>query len=290
MFREFQIWFSYKNLVVWRILVYKRILMNPYLSRFSKHCLSILSIIFKTIVCVTNANQGRTSIYMDGWMKQTSALFSPQVSSLSNYMSSSTEALIALNSADYSGKGKVVFFSHGAYLVQNVSCVLIDMAKKSNNSYVNVLIYRRDIYPHVEEWWKEYALCFGINIEIVHEDSLLLVDRAKYLLENDEIVMCAPDFFFSEGGDYEKTWNRFDKTAKLFMRMAKQFKSSVYYINCCNVAAYEDYQSFLNPVNSYDSSEICSLFQDEIDRFPENWFFSYNHFSSIKPWREHGIK
>lgn len=275
---------SYKLLVIWRKLVYKRILADVALTRFSKSYLSVSAKLLGFIICLINPRNGRTKRYMENWKTQTSALFSPQITPMSVYTTSSTDALIALNQCNFTNKGKVIFFSHGAHLIQNVSCVLIDLAAKSEQPYINVLIFRRQRYTHVEQWWIEYALCFRINVQIVHEDTLLLIDKAKAMLDNNEIVLCAPDFFFSEEQSYAASWESFRKTATLFMRMAKQKQAETFYINGCLKADYTDIKSVLKPITDYNSETVAQYFQDEINKDPERWFFSYNHYDHMQLW------
>jgi len=286
MLKDLHINASYKLLIVWRKLVYRRLLHNPYLHRLVIYRLIVSAKIVQAITCLINGNNGNTRIYMDNWQEQTSALFAPEITPLSVYGKSSTDARVALDSTDFGSSGKVIFLSHGAFLTQNASSVLSEIALKTDRPFINTLLFRRQIYPHVEQWWKSYSLCFRINLNIIHNDTLLLIDTAKQMLENNDVVLCAPDYFFSTEASFEEAMNSYEKTVTLFMRLAKSKNADVFYTNCCNAATFDNSNSFLTPIKQYDASVVKALFEQELLNNPNEWFFTHNHFRAIEKWRQ----
>jgi hypothetical protein len=270
---------QYKFLEAWRSITYRRILLHPFISNAKNASLALADILLKNIVCLLYPNRKLTQDHLNKWKNQTSALFSPELTPLSIYAQSTTDAKVALESADFGQRGKLLFISHGAYQIQNVSSLLIELASTTTKPFTTVLIFRRQNYPHVEDWWKSYGLCFKINIEIVHNDTLLLIQRTKELLDDNQVVLCAPDFYFSTNISYEQALANYLKTVSLYLKLARIKHAEVYYIKCCNQAEYSDSRSFLIPVENYDQSAILKSFQIETSTHPENWFFAYNHYS-----------
>lgn len=286
MLRSLRIKSSYWLIMQWRILVYSRFLYAKYHSKLSVFAHNVATWILKSIVCLLNSNHGKTRVHLENWSEQTAALFAPEITPIAVYADSTTDARIVLESIEKSDTGKMIFFSHGTYMVQNISSLLSVLANKTDRSYINVLLFRRQEYPHVEEWWLAYALAMKINLKIIHHDNLLVIDTAKQLLKNNDIVLCAPDYFFGTGESFDESLSNYRKVTALFVRLAKSTKAEMMYVKTCNKADYNRTDSILLPIPRYEPALIEDMFTIERNEFPENWFFSYNHYESIESWNQ----
>lgn len=275
---------AYNLIKYWRIPVYNQALFHHTLSKSHKLILKSKEVISYRLIMMLDKNNGQTADYLNNWKKQTKLLFCPDITSLSYFVESTTDAKIALNGISNSNNGKLLFCSHGVFLTQNVLSVLCEFASQSKEQYINVLLFRRQKYPHVESWWKDYALAFKINLIIIHNDTKKLKKTAKAMLAKGDYVLCAPDFYFYKDDVFNQSKESFARATKIFCDIAEESKADIFYVKCLNKSVYNNQESVLIKIHGFNSDQVDSLFLKDVQKYPEGWFFSYNNYYSINKW------
>ena len=266
----------------WRALTYRNLLFG---ERHPRAVWRVATRATRALAVRCARNRSIIELAMQHWERQTSALFAPDRTPFSHYAGAFVPGSIALDTfATPSERGTLIFATHGAFLLQNLSCLVASLAKKSTSPCVDVLMFRRQHYPHVESWWLDYTLAFNVNLTIVHDNGGAFLQKSKHFLRRGEIVIVLPDYFFSTGVDFAKAHDMFLRAAKNFMRIAKNTESDVLYVDCCALAQHDNFRSFVTSIHGYDAAGVSRRVMRDIRRAPECWFFTINH------WREFAKK